>query len=353
MGAAFRVIDTGLRGGRENLAFDRALIEARAADEVGDTIRFLHFTPCALLGRHQVCGHEIDLAACAARGIEIGRRITGGGAIYLDPGQLGWELVFSRGSLGVTTLSEAAERICVAAAAGLSGLGIPAHFRPRNDIEVEGRKLGGTGGFFDGEVLFYQGTVLVDFDAEAMLAALRLPAAKLARHGVAAMLERMVSLRALLGAAPPMALVQDALLEGFARELGIMSVPAQVSAGEEARAQAAFRDELGTDAFVFEPSVPDNLARWGSAEARYPGGGVRVDLCRDHRGRLRDVLITGDFFVTPPRLIRDLEARLRGAAAEDAGVIAASFLAACAAGLLSLAPEDVARVVGAAAEAAP
>ena len=46
---------------------------------------------------------------------------------------------------------------------------IDARFRPRNDIEVDGRKLSGTGGFFDGDTLIYQGTVLVDLDPAAMV----------------------------------------------------------------------------------------------------------------------------------------------------------------------------------------
>ena len=54
-----------------------------------------------------------------------------------------------------------AEKICNAAALGFRELGVDAKFRPRNDIEVDGRKISGTGGFFDGDVLIYQGTVLV------------------------------------------------------------------------------------------------------------------------------------------------------------------------------------------------
>ena len=56
---------------------------------------------------------------------------------------------------------------------------IDARFRPRNDIEVGGQKLCGTGGFFDGDTLFYQGTVLIDVDPARMMACLNVPAAKL------------------------------------------------------------------------------------------------------------------------------------------------------------------------------
>ena len=175
MPAEFRIIDTGVREGRANIAFDAALIDERQAGRVPDTIRFLSFPPTALIGRHQDLSREIDLDYCARHRIGTVRRITGGGAIYLDEGQLGWELVFHRSSLGIAALPDVAREICNAAATGLQALGVDARFRPRNDIEVNGRKISGTGGFYDGDVLIYQGTVLVDLNSQRMVKALRVP----------------------------------------------------------------------------------------------------------------------------------------------------------------------------------
>ena len=77
----FRVIATGLRGGRANIAFDQALIEARRQERIPDTIRFLRFRPSALIGIHQYLSHELKLDYCKAHGIETVRRITGGGGM--------------------------------------------------------------------------------------------------------------------------------------------------------------------------------------------------------------------------------------------------------------------------------
>ncbi|HSQ04600.1 MAG TPA: hypothetical protein VLN59_11215, partial [Burkholderiales bacterium] len=74
----FRVIDTGIRSGRANIAFDQALIEAHKARRIPDTIRFLRFRPSALVGIHQILSHEVRLDYCRTSGIEVGRRITGG-----------------------------------------------------------------------------------------------------------------------------------------------------------------------------------------------------------------------------------------------------------------------------------
>ena len=64
MSKTFRIIDTGVREGRANIAFDAALIEERQADHVPDTIRFLRFPPTALIGRHQDLSREVDLDYC-------------------------------------------------------------------------------------------------------------------------------------------------------------------------------------------------------------------------------------------------------------------------------------------------
>ena len=96
----FRLLDTGINDGRWNVALDQVLIDAHRAGQAPDTLRFLRFTPSVLVGRHQDLSREIDVDYCARHGIDVGRRVTGGGALYLDPQQLGWELVCTRAALG-------------------------------------------------------------------------------------------------------------------------------------------------------------------------------------------------------------------------------------------------------------
>ena len=97
-----------------------------------------------------------------------------------------------------------------------------ARYRPRNDIEVEGRKLCGTGGFFDGDTLFYQGTLLIESDMEDMVAALKVPQAKLAKRQLDSASQRVVTLRELLGDdLPPLEDIVAAMTQGFAEGLGI------------------------------------------------------------------------------------------------------------------------------------
>jgi lipoate-protein ligase A len=349
MSPVFRVIDTGLRDGAANIAFDAALIEAHKTGAVPDTIRFLQFRPTALVGRHQALSQEIRLDYCAANGIGLARRITGGGALYMDEGQFGFELAFHRATLGLTDLGEVARAICEAAAAGLQRLGVAARYRPRNDIEVEGRKISGTGGFFDGDTIFYQGTVLVRMDAQRMLAALNVPKEKLEKRALDSAEQRVVTLTELLGTPPAPEDVKAALLKGFSESLGIAAEWGAISDEEETLAQKFHDDEIGTEDFL--RSI-DNQATEGVFTGAFTGAGgtvrAHVRLEGPRSERFREVLITGDFFVTPPRIVLDLEAALRGTQISELRKTIAAFFAAANVGLLSIRPEDFAAAVEAA-----
>ena len=320
MASPFRIIDTGVREGRSNIAFDAALIELRQQDLVPDTIRFLRFPPTALIGRHQDLSREINLDYCRDDGVGTVRRITGGGAIYLDEGQLGWELVFHRSSLGIAALPDLAREICNAAAAGLGELGVNAKFRPRNDIEVDGRKISGTGGFFDGDILIYQGTVLVDMNPTQMVRALNIPEAKVAKHDLDFAEQRVVTLKELLGdELPDIETIKAALVKGFTEGLGITAEPGKITAAEESLAQRIFEEEIGNDDYVAEIDNPGGSDQLLEGTHTGPGGTIDtfVKLEGPTHGLVQRALITGDFFVTPPRVVFDLEAALAGTRLDD------------------------------------
>jgi lipoate-protein ligase A len=339
----FRIIDTGVREGRSNIAFDAALIELRQANEVPDTIRFMRFPPTALIGRHQDLSREINLGYCAEDGIGTVRRMTGGGAIYLDEGQLGWELVFHRSSLGIAALPDIAREICNAAAAGLSELGVDARFRPRNDIEVDGRKISGTGGFFDGDILIYQGTVLVDMNAEQMVKALNVPQSKVEKHKLDSAEQRVVTLKELLGDdLPDMETIKAALVKGFTEGFGIAAEPGDITEAEEALARKYFDREIGTDEFVAEIDNPADSDDVFAGTHTGAGGTINafVKLEGPTRRILQRVLISGDFFVTPPRVVFDLEAHLQGSRLSEIEPRVKQFFEETDIGMLSVTADD-------------
>ncbi len=137
----------------------------------------------------------------------------------------------------------------------------------------------GTGGFFDGDTLFYQGTLLIDTDPADMVAALKVPREKLAKRGLDSAARRVVTLKDLLGdRLPGRPAIRDALLSGLAEGLGIEPVPGEITEFEEALARELHDQEIGTDAFVAEIDEPDGGEDTVSASHTGAGGTVTVSL---------------------------------------------------------------------------
>lgn len=309
----WRLIDTGLRSAAENIALDRALLEARAMNLCPSTLRFLRFTPSALVGFHQAIDQELDRAYCMDAGIEIQRRLSGGGAIYFDPGALGWELFLAPEDLPVRDMAGIACFVCEAAAEALVAMGVDARFRPRNDIEVDGRKLSGTGGVWaeTGDALLYQGTLLVRFDVDTMLACLRIPKEKLADKAILEARARITDLATLLATPPSREVIVAQFREAFARRFGVRFEPGELSQEEERLFVAALR-EVRRPEWLERHRRPLAEAPLLVAMRKFPAGLVRVALILDApRQRIKQIQFTGDFFVHPSRWIADLEAALK------------------------------------------
>ena len=82
MTTTWRLLDTDPCPAAENMALDEAVLTARSKDLVPNTLRFLQFSPhSTLVGYHQAVEQEIRLSYCQEHGIEINRRLTGGGGL--------------------------------------------------------------------------------------------------------------------------------------------------------------------------------------------------------------------------------------------------------------------------------
>ena len=204
------------------MALEKVLLAARADGTVPDTLHFLEFTPCVLLGYSQSVSEQVNENYCQNHGIEINRRVSGGGCIYMDGGVLGWELIAKKTTPGIPgSLPAMYRELCGAVVMALSGFGIDASYRPLNDVEVGERKISGTGGSEQDDSFIFHGTVLVDFDADTMIKALKIPLKRPDDKQVRDLKVRTVCMRESLGYAPPMARVKAGLARAFAEVLNI------------------------------------------------------------------------------------------------------------------------------------
>ncbi len=335
------------------MALDEVLTRRAGQGLSPPSLRFLQFKPdAALLGYHQEAERELRLDFCRQNGIEVNRRLTGGGALLFQASALGWELIAPQGHGPFSGGFEAAlARICRAAARAYSRLGLEAEFRPRNDIEVEGRKISGTGGFvLEGGALF-QGTVLIKNEIERFLSALRVPVEKLQKREIESLMQRMAFVEDLLGPLD-IEVLKQAICEEFSQSLSLTLKPGQLDAGERAELEARL-PYFQSDEWVYLKSPAKGGAKpappaWLRHILQTDQGNLRVTLWLDARGlRVQKALISGDFFSQPQRLIMDLEAALMGLKAKPQTLYAAvlEFLAGAQGELLGIAPEEVAGAV--------
>jgi len=328
--ASWRLLDTPPLAAADNMALDETLLELRGEGKSPDTIRFLQFSPRAVLvGYHQSVSEEIRLPYCREHGIHVNRRVTGGGAVFFDESQLGWEVVCAKSFFNVSIPDgRLFKTLCQPVVAALERLGIQADFRPRNDIEVGGRKISGTGGTDSGEAFLFQGTMLVDFDVDTMLKALRIPVEKLKAKEIDSVKERVTCLAWELGRVPPLEAIKEALRLGFEKHLGITLVPGELTEEERTRFREK-RDDFASSRWIHQVSPRWRKRETVEAACKSEAGMARFTLAVDlprrlgegreasssrfmKNARLKDVYITGDFLSFPSRALYDLEAELRG-----------------------------------------
>ncbi len=230
MTAPLRVLDSGLRTGPDNLALDAAMAASCRAGRYSGLLRFHRYAPTVSIGAHEPLTHAVRAHYCEREGIEIARRATGGGSIYLDAHQLCWTLVFQRRLVHSNpSLAQWMQLLTKPLAGALSDNRMNARCVPPNDIEIDGRKIGS--GYIDVSdfLVTFQGNLLLDVDTERMLKALRTPTEKLSVDGIRSARDRLTTLYEHADSTRLEA-IKSALLYGYAQVLGrgFMSLPGPI-----------------------------------------------------------------------------------------------------------------------------
>jgi lipoate-protein ligase A len=304
------------------MAIDEALLEWKASGKILPTLRFLQFSnPTVLVGHHQSVEEEVRLDYCRSHGIEVNRRLTGGGALYWGEKELGWEIYISKKDPRIPSGIEGLYRmIGEAATLGLRHLGVRAYFRPRNDIEIQGRKISGMGGTeLSGEILF-QGTLLVDFDVDEMLRSLRIPTEKLQDKEIESVKDRVTCLKWELGRALSIQTIKTALTTGFEDAFGVRFEERPLTAEEDNLLKTKV-SHFSSHEYIFKTRGSLPRRKTVSSLIRAPGGSIRVSIALDGKARvINQILITGDFFAYPKRAIFDLESLLKNSKATPSNI---------------------------------
>jgi lipoate-protein ligase A len=246
------------------MGMDEALLESVSRLISPPVLRFYRWTPPAVsVGYFQGLREEVDPEACKRFGVDLVRRISGGGAVF-HHAELTYSIIMPLSHpLAGRTISESYRILCPGVIEGLGLLGIPAQFVPINDIHTGDRKISGNAQTRRMGCVLQHGTILLDLDVDLMFELLRVPPEKMKGKIIREVKGRVTSLRAVLGRELPFEEAVPVFTEGFRRALSLEFVspppetpfppePDLPAPAEEARARALAAEKFASPAWIYK-----------------------------------------------------------------------------------------------------
>jgi len=169
-----RFIDAGIVSGLRSQSIYHGLGYAQKLVTQNTIVLVTPETPYMCIGFFQDTENELDINYCKRNQIPIIRRETGGGAVYIDNGQLFVQWIFQQNSLPVR-VDKRFELFVKPLIETYKFFGIDAYYHPINDVHVDGKKIVGTGAGTIGEAQIVTGNFMFDFDYTTMLNSVNLP----------------------------------------------------------------------------------------------------------------------------------------------------------------------------------
>lgn len=261
-----------------NMAHDEFLLEGLA-----ETVFCLwQNAPAVIIGLNQSAYAEVNLPYLESNGVVLARRVTGGGAVYHDLGNLNYSIAGP---------GREVEKCYDRVADALRQMGVPAQRTGRNDILVEGRKCSGWAKRLSKGRMMIHGTLMWDVDFDALTQALAVPGSKLSAAGVASVRSRVCNLRPLLPQFQSLEEFRDALhriLAGTDGEIGLTD-------SQKAQITEAVRNKFGTWEWNFGHSPATEF----ETTRKFSCGTVTAHYTLKH-GVFTQLAFSGDFIGARP-----------------------------------------------------
>ena len=278
-----------------NLALEEYLF--KNADD--DVFILWQNEPSVIAGKNQNVYAEVDLEYAKTHGIHVCRRITGGGAVYHDLGNVNYTFISANGSGKMLDFEYFSRPIRNA----VGRLGVASRMSDRNDIECEGGKFSGNAQHAEGGRILHHGTLLFDTDFNVLEAVLKVDKEKLDYRAVKSCRSRVVNLASLVS--------QKISVDNFLCQIE-RSVCEELCADYTEAPKNEEIDLLYTRNKTHEWIFSDRryLTKYTvERKKKYSFGLVKAEL-ELFGDTLRNVKISGDFFGQEP--IEKLEAILIG-----------------------------------------
>lgn len=237
-----------------NMAIDEAVLTAKIDNRVPNTLRLYCWKPSAVsIGKFQVIENEVQVDNCKKLGVDVVRRITGGGTVYHDAeNEITYSVVADKASLETQDIAAVYAKIYAGLVETLRILGITADFNEGNartcpNLTVRGRKISGSAQCHKSGVVLQHGTLLFDVNLKRMFTLLRVPWAKTCMEVVNVAKDKITSINDELGRAASMEKVSQAWIEGFQKGLNMKLAAGELTSYERELAQRLCTKKYGTD----------------------------------------------------------------------------------------------------------
>lgn len=237
-----------------NMAIDEAILTARMQRVVPNTIRFYCWKPSAVsIGKFQSMQNEVQLENCKKEGVDVVRRVTGGGTVYHDSeDEITYSVVADKRDLNATDITVVYARIYSGLVEALRILGITADFNEGNqktcpNLTIKGKKISGSAQCHKRGIVLQHGTLLLNVDLKRMFSLIRVPWAETYAEVVNVARNKITSLSAELGRQVSVEEVNDALIIGFQEALNTRLARSGLTPYEQERAERLCKEKYATD----------------------------------------------------------------------------------------------------------
>jgi lipoate-protein ligase A len=232
-----------------NMALDEVLTLRVGRGDRPPTIRVWGWSsPCVVLGRFQSVKNEVNEDAARDLGIQIVRRISGGGAMFIEPeGAITYSIYAPDEIVAGMTFPESYEFFDSWVVAALRELGVEASYVPLNDITSTGGKIGGAAQARRGGAVLHHTTMAYQMNIPLMMQVLRIGQEKISDKGISSADKRVVPLRQQTDL--PRDVIIDRLIGSFRERYGL--VDDGLRPDEIAEAQQLVETRFGTDKWIY------------------------------------------------------------------------------------------------------
>lgn len=258
--------------------------------------------PSIIIGRNQNTIEEINTNYVDENGIKVVRRLSGGGAVYHDEGNLNFSFITKDDGDSFQNFAKFTQPVVEA----LNKIGVPAELKGRNDLAADGRKISGNAMFSTKGRMFSHGTLMLDSEIENVVSALNVKQEKIESKGIKSIRSRVANISEFLDDNITMDEFKHLILRYIFEVEDVKDVP---------------RYELSEEDWenIYQISK-DRYQKWEWNYGRSPSFNVQashkfdsglVDVRLDvKKGILENCIIYGDFFGMGD--ITDLEKQLIG-----------------------------------------